>query len=199
MRRNETNTIERETNAPDSDVFAQLQQERILFLTDEINPERANQICAQMVLLDLEDQNRDIVMFINSEGGNVTDTMAIYDVMMAVNSDVMTICIGEASSGAAILLSGGTKGKRFALPNARIMLHQPHGGVEGTSRDVEIEAKELLRLREMLGGILSGNTTLPPEKLKSIMERDTYMDAKEAKSFGIIDEVIARLPMVSTS
>lgn len=194
MRRNEPSVENSKSSPPDTDVFNSLQQERVLFLTDEINSDRANNLCGQLLLLDMQEPGKDIVLYINSEGGNITDTLAIYDVMQAVRSDVVTICIGEASSGAAVLLSAGASGKRYALPNARVMLHQPQGGIEGSSRDVEIEAKELVRLREQLGKILANRTGQPLEKLHSIMDRDAYMDAMSAKEFGVIDAVIARLP-----
>ncbi len=180
--------------SPADDVFAKLRQDRILFLTDEINSEKASAICAQLLALDMCDPGKDIILFINSEGGTITDTMAIYDMMSAVRSDVSTICIGEAASAGAILLSGGAAGKRYALPNARIMIHQPQGGVEGSTRDVEIEAAELVKLRDELYCILSRHTGQPREVLKKYMDRDTYMRAGEARDFGIIDRVIDRLP-----
>lgn len=183
----------RTTDSATGDIFSSLQDKRVLFLTDEINSESANRIAAQLVLLDLESQE-DIFLFINSEGGNVTDTMAIYDVMHGIASDVATICIGEAASGAAIILTGGANGKRYMLPNARIMLHQPQGGIEGSTRDVEIEAKELVRLRELLSDIISKHTGLSQDRLHSILDRDTYLDATRAKELGIIDEIIDKLP-----
>lgn len=180
---------------PDSDIFASLQQKRVLFLTDEITSESANRICGQIMLLDFESQE-DILLFINSEGGNVTDTMAIYDMMQAVRSDVSTICIGEAASGASILLSAGAAGKRYMLPNSRIMLHQPQGGVEGSTRDVEIEAKELGRLRELLTRIFEEHTGQSAEKLHLILDRDTYMSPEMTIEFGIVDKVIEKLPVL---
>ncbi len=176
------------------DIFPQLQDRRVLFLTDEIDTQVANTLCAQMIMLDMQDSESDIVLFINSQGGPITDTMAIYDVMQAIRSDVMTICIGEAASAGAILLGAGTKGKRFALPNSRIMLHQPQGGVEGSTRDVEIEAAELVRLRELLYSIFEDNTGQNRSVLRGFMDRDSYMTAKEAKDFGLIDNVIYKLP-----
>lgn len=194
MRRQDNADACAKTNeSTDSDIFQSLQQKRVLFLTDEINSESANRICAQMILLDSMG-NEDIYLVINSDGGMVTETMAIYDVMQAVHSDVATICIGEAASGAAILLSGGAKGKRYMLPNARVMLHQPNGGVEGSTRDVEIEAKELLRLRELLTRLFEKNTGQSSEKLQRILDRDSYMDAQEALQFGLIDAVVERIP-----
>ena len=197
MRRNENHAVEAKTTNAENDVFANLQQERILFLTSEINADSANTLCAQMVMLDIQDSSKDIILFINSDGGNVTDTLAIYDVMQATWSDIVTICIGEAASGAAIILSGGAKGKRFALPNARVMLHQPQGGVEGSSRDVEIEAKELLRLRELLSDILQKNTGQTFERLHQVLDRDSYMSAEMVKEFGLIDEVVSKIPVYS--
>ncbi len=194
MRRNETPAQDVKSPSIDSDVFSSLQQERVLFLTHEINAETANTLCGQMMLLDLQDPDSDITLFINSEGGNVTDTLAIYDMMQAVRCDVSTICIGEAASGAAILLSGGAKGKRFALPNARIMMHQPQGGIEGSSRDVEIEAKELIRLRELLNGLLQKHTGQSFDRLHNVLDRDSYMSASDACAFGVIDRVVERLP-----
>ena len=198
MRGNEPPSGEAKSTTIESDVFTSLQQERILFLTNEINSETASVLCGQMVLLDLQDSSRDIYLFINSEGGASPDMMAIYDVMQATRCDVVTICIGEAASGAAILLSGGEKGKRYALPNARIMLHQPQGGVEGSSRDVEIEARELLRLREVLSDILQSNTGQTFEKLHKVLDRDSYMDARAAREFGLIDEVVASLSEIQS-
>lgn len=176
------------------EIFPQLQEKRILFLTDEIDTPSANTLCGQLIMLDMQDPNSDIVLFINSQGGPITDTMAIYDVIQAIRADVITICIGEAASAGAILLSAGTKGKRYALPNSRIMLHQPQGGIEGSTRDVEIEAAELVRLRELLYSIFENNTGQSREVLKTYMDRDTYLSASEAKTFGIIDDVIYKLP-----
>lgn len=193
MRRNEKPASDTKTTTTDSDVFTALQQERILFLTNEINPETANVLCGQMMLLDLQDSSRDIFLFVNSEGGMITDTMAIYDVMQATQCDVVTVCIGEAASGAAVILGGGAKGKRYALPNARIMMHQPQGGIEGSSKDVEIEARELGRLRELLSDILQKDTGQTSEELQRVLDRDSYLDAQRAKDFGLIDRVINKL------
>jgi len=194
MRRNENSADHMKPAGDQSDVFASLQESRVLFLTNEINPETANTLCAQMILLSIQDSTKDITLFVNSEGGNVTDTMAIYDVMQAITCDVSTVCIGEASSGASLILSGGARGKRYALPHSRVMLHQPQGGVEGSSRDVAIEAQELLRLREMLTDILVSHSDMERDKLHHLLERDTYLTAQGARDMGLIDEVIDRLP-----
>ena len=194
MRRKDVQDANAKTvDSASGDIFASLQEKRVLFLTDEINSESGNRIAAQLLLLDMEAQE-DIYLFINSEGGNVTDTMAIYDVMQGISSDVCTICIGEAASGAAILLSGGAKGKRYMLPHARVMLHQPQGGIEGSTKDVEIEAKELIRLREMLAGIIRKHTGQDEEKLHKILDRDTYLSAPQAAALGVIDEIVETIP-----
>lgn len=180
-----------------NDVFCRLQQKRILFLTDELNSDKASSLCAQMILLDLQAPGQDITLFINSEGGPLTDMLAIYDVMQGVRSDIATICLGEASSAAALLLGAGAQGKRSSLPHARLMLHQPQGGIEGSTRDVEIEAAELLHQREQLYRIFEHHTGRDLETLRRIMDRDTYMSAGQAKDFGLIDQVITQLPEFS--
>ena len=196
MRRKDVpDTNAKTVDSTSSDIYTGLQEKRVLFLVDEINSESANRIAAQLVMLDLE-SNDDIYLFINSEGGNVTDTMAIYDVMHAIASDVSTICIGEAASGAAVLLCGGVTGKRYMLPNARIMMHQPQGGIEGSTRDVEIEAKELIRLRELLSDIIGKHTGLSQDRLQTLLDRDTYLTPEQAKQMGIIDEIVNRIPLV---
>ena len=195
MRRHDyTSDTPKTTDAP-GDVFASLLENRILFLTNEINAESANTLCAQIIILSLQAPDEDIYLFVNSEGGNVTDTMAIYDVMQSVSCDVATVCIGEAASGASLILSAGAKGKRFSLPHARIMMHQPQGGVEGSSKDVAIEAQELLRLRGMLTDLLAKHTGMHREKVHQILERDTYLTAQNACDMGVIDRVIDRLPV----
>lgn len=184
----------KEAEAETSDIFCRLQNKRILFLTDELNSDKASMLCAQMMMLDMAEHNRDIVLFINSEGGPLTDMLAIYDMMQAVKSDVMTICIGEASSAAALILSGGTKGKRYAFPHARLMIHQPQDGIEGSTRDVEIEAAELIHQRQQLYRIFERHTGQDLETLHKVMDRDTYMSASQARDFGLIDQVITKLP-----
>ena len=172
------------------DIFSRLLRERIIFLGEEIDDELANSIVAQLLLLDAENPEKDIMMYINSPGGVITAGMAIYDTMKHVRADVCTICLGEAASMGAFLLSGGTKGKRMALPSARIMIHQPLGGAQGQATDIEIEAKEILRMKKELNTLLSEHTGQPIEKIYADTERDNYMSAQEAVEYGLIDKVI---------
>ncbi len=172
------------------DIFSRLLRERIIFLGEEIDDEMANSIVAQLLVLDAENPEKDIMMYINSPGGVITAGMAIYDTMKHVRADVCTICLGEAASMGAFLLSGGTKGKRMALPSARIMIHQPLGGAEGQATDIEIEAKEILRMKKELNTLLSEHTGQPLEKIYADTERDNYMSAQEAVEYGLIDKVI---------
>ncbi len=172
------------------DIFSRLLRERIIFLGEEIDDELANSIVAQLLLLDAENPEKDIMMYINSPGGVITAGMAIYDTMKHVRADVCTICLGEAASMGAFLLSGGTKGKRMALPSARIMIHQPLGGAQGQATDIEIEAKEILRMKKELNTLLSEHTGQPIEKIYADTERDNYMSAHEAVEYGLIDKVI---------
>jgi len=172
------------------DIFSRLLRERIIFLGEEIDDEMANSIVAQLLLLDAENPEKDIMMYINSPGGVITAGMAIYDTMKHVRADVSTICLGEAASMGAFLLSGGTKGKRMALPSARIMIHQPLGGAKGQATDIEIEAKEILRMKKTLNTLLSEHTGQPLEKIYEDTERDNYMSAQEAVEYGLIDKVI---------
>lgn len=174
------------------DIFSRLLRERIIFLGSEINDEVANSIVAQLLLLDSENNEKDIMLYINSPGGVITAGMAIYDTMNLIKSDVSTICLGEAASMGAFLLSSGTKGKRMALPGARIMIHQPLGGAQGQATDIEIEAKEILRMKTMLNTILSENSGQPLDKIKEDTERDHYLSALEAKEYGLIDKVVER-------
>ncbi len=173
------------------DIFSRLLRERIIFLGEEIDDEMANSIIAQLLLLDSENPEKDIMLYINSPGGVITAGMAIYDTMNLIKADVSTICLGEAASMGAFLLSAGAKGKRMALPSARIMIHQPLGGAKGQATDIEIEAKEILRMKEMLTGILSENSGQPLEKVKEDCERDYYMSAAQAVEYGLIDKVIS--------
>ncbi|HNW91928.1 MAG TPA: ATP-dependent Clp protease proteolytic subunit, partial [bacterium] len=154
----------------------------------------ASLVVAQLLFLDAEDSDKDISVYINSPGGVITDGMAIYDTMQYVKADIATICIGQAASMAAVLLAAGTKGKRFALPHARIMIHQPHGGAQGQATDIDIQAKEILRMREMLNGIMAGHTGQTLKQIQKDMERDNFMGPDEAKKYGLIDEVIERRP-----
>ncbi len=172
------------------DIFSRLLRERIIFLGEEIDDEMANSIVAQLLVLDAENSEKDIMMYINSPGGVITAGMAIYDTMKHVRADVCTICLGEAASMGAFLLSGGTKGKRMALPSARIMIHQPLGGAQGQATDIEIEAKEILRMKKELNTLLAEHTGQSIEKIYADTERDNYMSAQEAVEYGLIDKVI---------
>ncbi|MDD3114864.1 MAG: ATP-dependent Clp endopeptidase proteolytic subunit ClpP [Anaerovibrio sp.] len=174
------------------DIYSRLLKDRIIFLGGEVEDNMANTIVAQLLFLEAEDPDKDIYLYINSPGGVVTAGMAIYDTMQYIKPDVATICIGQAASMGSMLLTAGAKGKRFALPNARIMIHQPLGGARGQSTDVQIQAKELLRTRQMLNEILSERTGKSMEQIASDTERDNFMSAAEAVEYGLIDKVIAR-------
>lgn len=176
------------------DIYSRLLAERIIFLGTEIDDNIANLIIAQLLYLEAEDPEKDIALYINSPGGSVTSTLAIYDTMQYIKPDVQTICIGQAASGAAVLLAAGAKGKRYALPNSRILIHQPHGGAAGQAVDIEIQAKEILRLRNLIDEIISKHTGQPIEKVRSDTDRDFIMTAQEALDYGIIDEVVERRP-----
>lgn len=175
------------------DIFSRLLRERIIFLGEEIDDEVANSVVAQLLLLDSENPEKDIMFYINSPGGVITAGMAIFDTMKLIKADVSTICIGEAASMGAFLLSAGTKGKRMALPSARIMIHQPLGGAKGQATDIEIEAKEIVRMKNMLNGLLSAHSGQPISKIKEDTERDHYLSAQEAVEYGLIDKVIEKL------
>ena len=172
------------------DIFSRLLRERIIFLGEEIDDDLANSIVAQLLVLDAENPEKDIMMYINSPGGVITAGLAIYDTMKHIRADVCTICLGEAASMGAFLLSGGTKGKRMALPSARIMIHQPLGGAKGQATDIEIEAKEILRMKKELNTLLAEHTGQTVEKIYADTERDYYMSAQEAVEYGLIDKVI---------
>ncbi len=172
------------------DIFSRLLRERIIFVGEEIDDEMSNSIIAQLLLLDSENPEKDIMMYINSPGGVITAGMAIYDTMKHVRCDVSTICIGMAASMGAFLLSGGTKGKRMALPNATVMIHQPLGGARGQATDIEIEAKEILRMKAMLNGLLAEHTGQPLDVIKKDTERDNYLTAQKAMEYGLIDKVL---------
>lgn len=174
------------------DIYSRLLKDRIIFLGGEVEDNMANTIVAQMLFLEAEDPDKDIYLYINSPGGVVTAGMAIYDTMQYIKPDVATICIGQAASMGSLLLTAGAKGKRFALPNARIMIHQPLGGARGQSTDVQIQAKELLRTRHMLNDILSERTGKSMEQVENDTERDNFMSASEAVEYGLIDKVITR-------
>lgn len=175
------------------DIFSRLLRERIIFLGEEIDDEMANSIVAQLLLLDSENPEKDIMMYINSPGGVITSGMAIFDTMQHIRADVSTICMGEAASMGAFLLSAGTKGKRMALPNARIMIHQPLGGAKGQASDIELEAKEILRMKKSLNEMLAKHTGQSIEKITADTERDHYMSAHESVEYGLIDKVIERV------
>ena len=174
------------------DIYSRLLKDRIIFLSEEIDDHIASLVVAQLLFLEAEDPEKDICIYINSPGGSVTAGMAIYDTMQYIKPDVSTICIGQAASMGSLLLTAGAKGKRFALPNARIMIHQPLGGARGQSPDVRIQAKELLRIRQMLNEILSQRTGKSMEQIEADTERDNFMSAAEAVEYGLVDKVIVR-------
>ena len=173
------------------DIYSRLLKERIIFLGEEVNDVSASVIVAQLLFLEADDPDKDIRLYINSPGGSVTAGMAIYDTMQYIKCDVSTVCIGMAASMGAFLLSGGAKGKRFALPNAEIMIHQPLGGAQGQATEIQIAAEHILRTRKTLNSILAANTGKPLEVIQADTERDNFMSAAEAKEYGLIDEVIA--------
>ena len=174
------------------DIYSRLLKDRIIFLSDEVNDTTASLVVAQLLFLEAEDPDKDVHLYINSPGGSVTAGMAIYDTMQYIKPDVSTICIGMAASMGAFLLNAGAKGKRFALPNSEIMIHQPLGGAKGQATDIEIHAKWILKIKERLNKILSERTGQPIEKIQEDTERDNFMSAQEAKEYGLIDEVIEK-------
>ena len=174
------------------DIFSRLLKDRIIMLSGEVNDVTANLVVAQLLFLESEDPDKDIHLYINSPGGSITSGMAIYDTMQYIKPDVSTICIGMAASMGAFLLSSGAKRKRFALPNAEIMIHQPLGGFQGQATDIDIHAKRILKIKDKLNQILSENTNQPLEKIKVDVERDYFMEASEAVEYGLIDKVIER-------
>lgn len=174
-------------------IYERLFRERIIFLSEEVDDGIANAIVAYLLYLDSDDQNKPIYLYINSPGGSVTAGMAIYDTMQHIKSEVVTICVGLAASMGAFLLAAGSKGKRLALPHARIMIHQPLGGTRGQATDIEIEAREILRIRRQLNEILAERTGQPLEKIEKDTDRDYFMSAQEAKEYGLIDSVIENI------
>jgi len=172
------------------DIYSRLLKDRIIFLGTEINDVTANTIIAQLLFLEAADPDKDIYIYINSPGGSVSSTIAIYDTIQYIKSDVSTICIGMAASGAALILASGAKGKRFALPNSRIMVHQPLGGAQGQVTDIEIQTRELKRIKDTINRILTHHTGQKFEKVEKDTERDFYMTAQESKEYGLVDEVI---------
>ncbi len=174
------------------DIYSRLLEDRIIFLSDEVNDATASLVVAQMLFLDAKDPEKDIQFYINSPGGSVTAGLAIYDTMQHVKSDVSTICVGMAASMGAFLLTAGTKGKRYALPNSTIMIHQPIGGAKGQATDIKIHAEWILKTKDNLNRILSERTGQPLEKIQNDVERDYFMSAWEAKAYGIVDQVMER-------
>ena len=174
------------------DIYSRLLKDRIIFLGEEVNDVTASLVVAQLLYLAAEDPDKDINLYINSPGGSVTAGMAIYDTMQYIRPDVSTICIGMAASMGAFLLAGGAKGKRYALPNAEVMIHQPSGGARGQATDIQIHAENILRTKKKLNEILAANTGQPLDVIKVDTERDNFMTAQEAKEYGLIDEVITR-------
>jgi len=184
------------------DLYSRLLKDHIIFIGTPIDDAVANLICAQLMFLEYENPDKDISLYINSPGGDITGLFAIYDTMKFIKPDVSTYCFGQAASAAAVLLAGGTKGKRFALPHSRVLLHQPYGGTGGQASDIEIQAKEILRMRDTLNNLLAMDTGQPVEKIKSDTDRDYILNATDAKEYGIVDEVLtarelAGLPQAS--
>jgi len=172
------------------DIFSRLLKDRIIFIGTPIDDTGANLVIAQLLFLEAEDPEKDIHVYINSPGGSVTASLAIYDTMQFVKPAIETICMGQAASGAALLLAAGTKGKRMALPHSRIMIHQPYGGTQGQAADIQIQAKEILRMREELNRIVAHHTGQPLERVEKDSDRDFFMSPDEAKEYGLVDEVI---------
>ena len=173
------------------DIYSRLLLDRIVFISGEVTDDMANAVCAQMLFLQSQDAKKEISVYVNSPGGSVTAGLAIYDTMQFVKCPVATYCLGQAASMGAVLLSAGTKGRRFALPNARIMIHQPWGGAEGKASDIEITAREILRLKEVLNGILAKHSGKALADVVHDTDRDHFMSAEEAKAWGLVDEVLA--------
>lgn len=174
------------------DIYSRLLKDRIIFLGSEINDQVANSVVAQLLFLEAEDPEKDITMYINSPGGVITAGMAIYDTMNYIKPDIQTVCIGQAASMGALLLTAGTKGKRYALENSRIMIHQPLGGARGQATDIAIQAKEILRMKEAMAEIMARQTGQSIEKIMDDTERDNFMSAVEAKEYGLIDKVFSK-------
>jgi len=179
------------------DIYSRLLKERIIFVGTAIDDDVANLVIAQLLFLESEDPDKDVHLYINSPGGIVTSGLAIYDTMQYIRPKVSTLCMGQAASIAALLLSAGEKGKRYALPHSRILIHQPMGGFQGQATDVDIQAREILRLRQELNAILAKHTHQPIEKIETDTERDFYMNGQQAKEYGIIDEVVIQRPVRS--
>ena len=176
------------------DIYSRLLKERVIFLVGAIDDHMANVIVAQMLFLEAENPEKDISLYINSPGGIVTAGMAIYDTMQFIKPDVSTICVGQAASMGALLLAAGAKGKRYALPNSRVMIHQPHGGAQGQASDIDIQAREILKMRERLNEILAAHTGQPIDQIAKDTDRDNFKSAEEARAYGLVDEVLQRRP-----
>jgi ATP-dependent Clp protease protease subunit len=174
------------------DIYSRLLKDRIIMLSGEVNDQVASTVVAQLLFLEAEDPDKDIYLYINSPGGVITSGMSMYDTMNYIKPDVSTICIGQAASMGAFLLSAGAKGKRFALPNARIMIHQPLGGAQGQATDIQIQAKEIQRMKDSLNAIIAQQTGQPVEKVEADTERDNFMSAQEAADYGLIDKVLEK-------
>lgn len=174
------------------DIYSRLLKERVIFLVGQVEDHMANLIVAQLLFLESENPDKDIHLYINSPGGSVTAGMAIYDTMQFIKPDVSTMCIGQAASMGSFLLSAGAKGKRFALPNSRVMIHQPLGGFQGQASDIEIHAKEILSIKDKLNRLLAEHTGQPIEKIEEDTDRDNFMSAEEAQGYGLIDQVLTR-------
>ena len=174
------------------DIYSRLLRERVIFLVGPVSDQSANVVVAQLLFLESENPDKDISLYINSPGGSVSSGLSVFDTMNFIKPDVSTLCMGIAASMGAFLLAAGTKGKRFALPNSRVMIHQPSGGAQGQATDIEIQAREILKLRESLNQILAERTSQPIEKIRADSERDYFMSSGEAKDYGLIDEVISK-------
>ena len=181
------------------DIYSRLLKDRIIFMGEEVQDDMANTVIAQMLFLESEDPDKDISLYINSPGGSISAGLAIYDTMQYIKPDVSTICMGQSASMSALLLAAGTKGMRYALPHARIMIHQPLGGVEGQATDIDIQAKEILRTKETIHRILAKHTGQPIERIQRDTERDFFMDSEEALKYGIIDKIITKREIQSES
>lgn len=176
------------------DIYSRLLKERIIFVTGQVYDEMASLICAQILFLESENPNKDIALYINSPGGVVTAGLSIYDTMQYVKCDIATLCMGQACSMGSLLLTAGTKGKRYSLPNARVMIHQPSGGAQGQATDIDIQAREILKMRERLNQMYVDHTGQKIDVIERAMERDNFMSADEAKAFGLIDHVVTQRP-----
>ena len=180
------------------DIYSRLLKERIIFLTGPIYDQVSALICAQLLFLESENPSKDISFYINSPGGVVTAGLAVYDTMQYIRSPVSTVCVGMAASAGSLLLAAGAKGKRYALPNSQVMIHQPSGGAQGQATDIEIQAREILKTRARLNQIYAHHTGQPIESIEAKMERDTYLSASEARDFGLVDEVVERRPVTAS-